>query len=242
MRKQLIIGNWKMNKSITEVIDFFSELNNKKIVLKNNLIYGIAVPFVNIAIANNLKSEITKDLMIASQDISQYDKGPYTGEISAEMLSSLNVKYTIIGHSERRMYHNETNDIVNKKAKKALENKITPIICVGETLEEYNEGKSQDVVEKQIKESLKGIKAPKVVIAYEPIWAIGTGKTATIEYAQKMCSFIRSIVAFETIIQYGGSVNSENIDKLLSQPDIDGALVGGASLDATEFAKLISKK
>lgn len=241
MKKQVIIGNWKMNKSVMDVIDFFSELNRTKVNLRNNITYGIAVPFVNIAIASNLKSNNFNNLEIAAQDVSQHDNGAYTGDISASMLSSLNVKYVIVGHSERRMYHKETNEIVNAKAKKALENGITPIICVGETLQEYESGKSFEIVEEQVKKSLKGLKAPKVIIAYEPIWAIGTGKTATVEYAQKMCSAIRNIVAAETIIQYGGSVNENNINEILNQKDIDGVLVGGSSLNAKTFIKLISK-
>lgn len=239
MRKKIIIGNWKMNKNAREVVDFITKFNSEKLNIRENTIYGIAVPAINIPVIFNLKKD---DLTISSQDISQHKSGAYTGEISAEMLKSFNVEYAVIGHSERRTYHNETNNIVNLKAKKALENNITPIICVGETLEEYESKKSHEVVKKQVEESTKDLDLSKIVIAYEPVWAIGTGKTATFEYAQEMCAFIRSLTSDKTLIQYGGSVNGDNIDQLLNQNDIDGALVGGASLEVPSFIKLISKK
>lgn len=241
MRKKIIIGNWKMNKNAKDVINFFIEFNEKHVNLKlrDNIIYGLAIPTINIAIASNLK---TKNLVISSQDISVHEKGAYTGEISAQMLLSFDVKYSIIGHSEQRMYHNESNNIVNAKAKQALKNNITPIVCVGETLEEYEKNMSEEVVKKQIEESLKNIDSEKVVIAYEPIWAIGTGKTATLKYAQKMCAFIRNLTSEKTLIQYGGSVSEKNIDQLLEQKDIDGVLVGKASLEVDSFVKLISIK
>lgn len=238
MRKKIIIGNWKMNKNSLETENFFKELNKKEFKVKENTIYGLAIPFINIPLVKNFKKG---ELVISSQDISEHDKGAYTGEISASMLNSFDVSYSVIGHSERRMYHGESNLVVNNKAKIALSNNITPIICVGETLEEYEKGDSKKIVELQIKESLKNLDLDKVVVAYEPVWAIGTGKTATLEYAQEMCAFIRDLTSEQTLIQYGGSVNGDNINKLLEQKDIDGALVGGASLEVESFIKLISK-
>lgn len=238
MRPKIVIGNWKMNKAQNETIAFFDILKNRKFHMRNNLIYGIAVPFINIPIATNNKTE---NFQIVSQDISCHDSGAYTGEISAKMLSCYNVSYAIVGHSERRQYHHETNSIVNSKAHNALANNITPIICVGETLSEYELGLSEKTVIEQIIESTKNLDYTKIVIAYEPVWAIGTGKTATIEYAQKMCALIRSYTSPQTLIQYGGSVSAKNINELLLQPDIDGALVGGASLDADSFIELIKE-
>ena len=238
MRRKLIIGNWKMNKTADETKKFFEDLNSKNINLKDNLDYGIAVPFVNIALAAVLKKG---DLKLSSQDISEFDKGAHTGEISASMLNSFDVTYAIVGHSERRTCHGETNEVVNKKAKQCLDNGITPIICVGETLQEYETQQSRNVVVTQVINSTKGLDLSKIVIAYEPVWAIGTGKTATIQYAQEMCKVIRDITSQQTIIQYGGSVTPANINELISQPDVDGALVGGASLEVDSFLKLIER-
>lgn len=239
MRKIIIVGNWKMNKDKSETEKFLNEFSKKSFELNKNTIYGIAVPSINIEIFLNLK---TKDMKISSQDISQFESGAYTGEISPSMLKSYKVDFAVIGHSERRMYHKETNEVVNAKAVSALKNNITPIICVGETLEQYESKKSKDVVKEQIEKSLKGLDLSKIVVAYEPVWAIGTGKTATFEYAQEICKYIRSLTkSNEMLIQYGGSVNGGNIKQLLEQPDIDGALVGGASLEVDSFISLISK-
>ncbi|MGL6125195.1 MAG: triose-phosphate isomerase [Metamycoplasmataceae bacterium] len=239
MRKVVIIGNWKMNKDKSETEKFLNEFSNENFSLRENTIYGIAVPAINIETFSKLKKT---EMKVSSQDVSEYDSGAYTGEISPKMLKSFGVSYAIVGHSERRIIHKETDDSVNGKAASALKHGITPIICVGESLEEYENKKSKEVVEKQIKNSLKGLDFSKIIVAYEPIWAIGTGKTATIEYAQEMCAFIRSLTSSkEIIIQYGGSVNGSNIKHLLEQPDIDGALVGGASLDVESFISLISK-
>lgn len=236
MRKKIIVGNWKMNKDSLELTVFFQDYKNKqKNVFRSNCIFALAVPFIHISQA---VSQTIAKLAIAAQDVSEHVEGAYTGEVSAKMLSSYQVKYVIVGHSERRMYHHETDEIVNAKATRALERNITPIVCVGETLEEYEAGKSEEVVHDQLIGSLANLDLSKVIIAYEPIWAIGTGKTATVEYAQKMCAFIRSVTSEETLIQYGGSVNAQNIHELLNQPDIDGALVGGASLNADTFVKL----
>jgi len=238
MRKTIIIGNWKMNKNKKETEIFLNEFSKKKFKTNDNTIYGIAIPAINIDVFSNWKM---KDMKIAAQDISQYEFGAYTGEISPSMLNSFNVDYVVIGHSERRMYYNETNEIVNLKSILALKNGITPIICVGETLEQYENKKSKDIVKEQISKSLKGLDFSKIIVAYEPVWAIGTGKTATFEYAQEICKYIRSLTSDELIIQYGGSVNGGNIKQLLEQSDIDGALVGGASLEVDSFISLISK-
>lgn len=236
MRQKLIIGNWKMNKDLDETKSFLQELNATSFHATNNLHYGLAMPYINIPAAMAVKKN---DLIIASQDLSVHEQGAYTGEISAKMLVSHGVKYAIIGHSERRQYHNESDGLVNQKAKIALAHNITPIICVGETLDQYNQKLSKEIIEQQIKASLKDLDLAKIVVAYEPVWAIGTGKTATLEYAQEMCHFIRGLTSDKLIIQYGGSVNEENVKALLSQPDIDGALVGGASLKVSSFINLI---
>ncbi|MGL5522190.1 MAG: triose-phosphate isomerase [Metamycoplasmataceae bacterium] len=238
MRKIVIIGNWKMNKNQQETKEFFAEIKKINFSLKENLIAGIAVPFINIQEAIK---EAPEYLKIVSQDISNKETGAYTGDISANMLDSFKIKYSIIGHSERRQYQHETDAIVNEKAQMALKHGITPIICVGETEDEYEKKLSKEIIKKQLEKGLKGIDLSKIIIAYEPIWAIGTGKTATIEYAQEMCGFIRSLTSEQTIIQYGGSVSPETINNLISQNDIDGALVGGASLLPNSFASLIKK-
>ncbi|MGL4951059.1 MAG: triose-phosphate isomerase [Mycoplasma sp.] len=238
MRNKIIIGNWKMNKTAEETQQFINDFKATSFTPKDGLIYGVAVPFINISQASQIKCE---NLEIAAQDVSMYDAGAYTGETSAKMLKSFNVKYVIVGHSERRQYHAETSENVNIKSKNAIANGLIPVICVGETLTEYEAGKSKEVLETQIKASLKDLDLEKIVVAYEPVWAIGTGKTATFEYAQEMCKFIRSLTGDKLLIQYGGSVNGDNINQLLEQPDIDGALVGGASLEVASFVKLIQK-
>ncbi|MGL5643337.1 MAG: triose-phosphate isomerase [Metamycoplasmataceae bacterium] len=239
MRKSLIIGNWKMNKDKNETEKFLKEFSKESFKLRENLIYGIAVPAINIESFSKVKNS---EMKIASQDVSEYDSGAYTGEISPKMLKAFSVNYAVVGHSERRILHKETDGDVNEKAKSALKHGITPIICVGESFEEYEKDESKAVVKRQIENSLKGLDYSKIVVAYEPIWAIGTGQTATIEYAQDMCKYIRSLTnSEEIIIQYGGSVNGNNIKQLLEQPDIDGALVGGASLEVESFISLISK-
>lgn len=228
-----------MNKTSKEVKQFFKEFSKIKFELRPKTIYGIAAPACELPFA--IQEKPSKDFVISSQDISKHLSGAFTGEISALMLKDLGVKYAIVGHSERRTYHHETNQDINEKAKTALENGIIPIICVGETLEEYEKKQSEKVVKKQVKECTKNLDLNKIVIAYEPVWAIGTGKTATNDYAQKMCKIIRSLTSEKTLIQYGGSVTPESIEKLLNEPDIDGVLVGGASLKPDSFIKLIKK-
>lgn len=211
---------------------------------------SIHSPFTDIRSVQTVIESDHMKILIGAQNCHWEPKGAFTGEVSAPMLAKLSVSHVIIGHSERREYFGETDEIVNKKLKAVLGNEMTPIMCCGETLEERESGGAQAKVEGQIRAGLDGLKKAHIasmVIAYEPIWAIGTGKTATSADAQEICGFIRGVVAgvagsdvAESVrIQYGGSVKPGNIAELMSQPDIDGALVGGASLDADEFAALI---
>lgn len=240
MSKTVIIGNWKMNKTLSETKEFFTEFNslytNNKNKIISNLDFAVAVPFINTTAFELNKTE----LQLAVQNISQFEKGAYTGEISAQMLLEQKVKYAIVGHSERRQYFKETDQDVNAKTQQAIKNNIIPVVCVGETLEEYEKNQTNQVIEHQLKHSLQNVDLSKIIIAYEPIWAIGTGKTATPEQAQKVCKFIREKTDKNALILYGGSVNPENIEQLLNQSDIDGALVGGASLKADSFIKLLT--
>lgn len=240
MSKTIIIGNWKMNKTFIQTKEFFSAFNQLYIENKNkinqNLDFAVALPAINVAAF----SKNTTKLELAVQNMSQFEKGAYTGEISAQMLLDLNVKYAIIGHSERRQYFKETDLDVNAKTQQAIKNNIIPVVCVGETLEEYEAQKTSQVIEYQLKNSLKDVDLSKVIVAYEPIWAIGTGKTATPEQAQQVCKFIRKQTNKNLTILYGGSVSQENIEQLLNQADINGALVGGASLKVDSFIKLLT--
>ncbi|WP_434333939.1 triose-phosphate isomerase [Mesomycoplasma hyorhinis] len=240
MSKTIIVGNWKMNKTFTQTKEFFSAFNQLYIENKNkinqNLDFAVALPAINVAAF----SKNTTKLELAVQNMSQFEKGAYTGEISAQMLLDLNVKYAIIGHSERRQYFKETDLDVNAKTQQAIKNNIIPVVCVGETLEEYEAQKTSQVIEYQLKNSLKDVDLSKVIVAYEPIWAIGTGKTATPEQAQQVCKFIRKQTNKNLTILYGGSVSQENIEQLLNQADINGALVGGASLKVDSFIKLLT--
>ncbi len=250
-RKPIIVGNWKMNNGPRESKIFYKELNKLIGKTKIDVEWAIAPPFVSIC---SLQSE--KSFSLAAQNVNENDSGAFTGEVSVPMLQELSVKYIIIGHSERREFYSETNSLVNKKLKRILEtlntnNKITPIVAYGENEKEFDEGKTLDVVEKQLIEMFVGIESKNlkdIVLAYEPIWAIGTGKTATPEQAQKVIKFSRDIIAKifnqedanKIRIQYGGSMNPNNIKDLMKQPDIDGGLVGGASLKPESFYKLIT--
>lgn len=241
MKKLVIIGNWKMNKTFSETQEFLKEFakiyKEKESLIYNKLDFAVASPFTNLfAFKENQISE----LKLAAQNVSQHLSGAYTGEVSINMLKDLNTKYVILGHSERRSYYGETNEIVNAKAQTVLSNGLIPIICVGETLEEYENGKTKEIVKKQIEESLKSLDYSKIIVAYEPIWAIGTGKVATPGIAQDVCEYIHSITSKNLIVQYGGSVSPKNISELSSQKDIDGFLVGGASLDANSFVQLLT--
>ena len=247
MRKKIIAGNWKMNYCVNKAENFVMEIKDR--INTDEVDVVICPNFVSL---DRVSDAIDgTNIKLGAQNVYFEDKGAYTGETSVNMLSAVGVSYCIVGHSERRQYFNETNEIVNKKAKKLLEKDIAPIVCVGETLEERESDKMFEVVEKQVKESLDGIYEQsiknKVVVAYEPIWAIGTGKTATAEQANEMCKHIRNVisnmyseeVAQNVRIQYGGSVKPANANEILNMSDIDGALVGGASL-TNDFVAIVN--
>lgn len=246
MRKKLIAGNWKMNKTPSEAKALIAEL--KELVVNDAVDVCYCVPAIDIVPAVEAVKGTT--VAIGAQNLYFEEKGAYTGEISAEMLVDAGVKYVIMGHSERRGYFHETDEDVNKKLKKALEHGLTPILCCGESLEQRESGETFNWIRAQITADLEGVTAEdavKTVIAYEPIWAIGTGKTATSAQAEEVCRDIRETVAKlydETTadavrILYGGSMNAGNAAELLAQPDIDGGLIGGASLKA-EFGKIVN--
>lgn len=245
MRKKIIIGNWKLNKTQKESLEFLKEL--KKLKVNSDIEFGVAPTFTSLSVVD---SKRVKGLKLAAQNVSNKDNGAFTGEVSIDMLKENNVEYVILGHSERREIFKEDDTLINSKTKHTLENGLKPILCVGESLKEREANKTAAVVTKQLKADLKDIdanNAKKMVIAYEPIWAIGTGKTATAQQAQEVCKLIRDQIekmydknTADTIrIQYGGSVKPENVKEILVQNDIDGALVGGASLDAKSFSKLL---
>ena len=235
-----IIGNWKMNKTPLETKNFLKEFNQlfqkNQQKIKPNIHYGFAVPFVSLETLKNNSS----NCLIAAQNVNENENGAYTGELSIKLIKSVGANAVILGHSERRTMFNETSEKVSKKAIKAIENKVMPIIAFGETLEQYENNQTKQVIKKMVKESTKGVDLSKVILAYEPIWAIGTGKTASAKDAQNVCKFVRSITNKDVIIQYGGSVKPENIEELMNQKDINGALVGGASLEPKSFIKLLT--
>ena len=246
MRKPIIAGNWKMNKTIEETIEFINEIKDK---LNDDKVEAvICAPFT---VLKDLK-EATKgtNIKVGAQNMHYAESGAFTGEVSATMLKEIGVDYVIIGHSERRQYFNETNEACNKKVLKALEVGINPILCCGETLEQREANETKNICKTQVEEALKDIDVndiSKVVIAYEPIWAIGTGKTATSQDANDVISYIREVVAKlygeksnEVRIQYGGSVKPQNVAEIMAQSDIDGALVGGASLAANDYIQLVN--
>lgn len=247
MRKPIIIGNWKMNKGLKSSIDLascivkeLSDLNDRDVVL--------CPPFTVLhGVREVLKGSF---IFLGAQNVFYEDEGPYTGEISASQLKDLGCKFVIIGHSERRQYLKERDLIINKKIRQALKWALSPIICVGETLEQREKGKEKEVIKRQITLGLEGIGkegAKHIIIAYEPVWAIGTGNTCKAEDAEDMHIFIRSLVsrlynkdlAHTIRIQYGGSVKKDNIDEIMKMPNIDGVLVGGASLDYTSFCRIV---
>ena len=247
MRKKVIAGNWKMNKLPNEAIDFIDRLTPLVKDTKNEVV--VCVPYTDLFYA--LLTAQGTNIKIGAQNIHFEEKGAYTGEVSAQMLKSIGVEYVIIGHSERRQYFNETDETVNKKVKTAFKHELKPIICVGETLEQREAGKAEEIITNQTEKALEGLTDEQVqntIIAYEPIWAIGTGKTATSEDANnaikairdKICQIYGQNVGKSIIIQYGGSVKSANCKELFTTSDIDGGLVGGASLDPEEFAKIIN--
>ena len=232
---KIIAGNWKMNGSHAMLDEMITACG--KIDTKNQVI--LCVPFT-------MLHPIDGKISLGAQDVSAHDHGAYTGEVSASMLRDAGAKYVIVGHSERRAYHNESNADVAAKAASALSVGLTPIICVGETMDEKNAGRTMEIIESGVRESVPNVSGD-IIVAYEPIWAIGTGKTATAEVADETCGFIRETVkrlydeeTSEAIrIQYGGSVKTSNIDELMAKPNIDGALIGGASLKAEDFIVLV---
>lgn len=247
MRKYIIAGNWKMNKLPSETFAFVKEVAEVTKDAKCEVV--CCTPYV--CLSEALKAAEGTHVKIGAENLHFEDKGAYTGEVSADMLVDMGVSYVIIGHSERRQYFAETDCTVNAKTKKALEKGLIPIVCVGESLEEREADITMEIIGIQVKKAFAGISAEdakKVVIAYEPIWAIGTGKTATSAQADEVCGGIRSILAgiydAETadsvVIQYGGSMNAKNAAELLSMKDIDGGLIGGASLKADDFAVIVS--
>ena len=241
-RNTVIVGNWKMNKTPAEAKAFMDEFKKlfaaNKDKIASNMKFGIGAPAVDLAtLAEESKG---MEFMVAAENMHEEKNGAFTGELSVEMIKAVGANSVILGHSERRAMFNETSEAVAKKAAVAIANGITPIIAFGETLEEYEKGTTKDVVKKMVLESTKGLDLSKVVLAYEPIWAIGTGKTASAQDAQDVCKFVREITQEDVIVQYGGSVKPDNVAELMSQPDIDGALVGGASLEADMFIKLLT--
>jgi len=246
-RKLIIAGNWKMNKTVAEALDLVRGL---KLELANVKEIDIVVcpPFT--ALSEVSKAVLDTNIRLGAQNMSEHNVGAYTGEIASVMLKEFSVRYVILGHSERRQYQRESDELIAKKAQAVHAASLRPIVCVGETLTEREAGRTEKVLETQVHGSLKGLTKEQMletVIAYEPVWAIGTGKTATTQQAQDAHAFIRGLltkifdetVARRVRIQYGGSVKPSNARELMSQPDVDGALVGGASLEARSFADIV---
>ena len=247
MSKKYIAGNWKMNMLPNETIEFITKIEPMVKDTENEVI--LCVPFTDIFYAVNAAQGT--NIKIGAENMHWEEKGAYTGEVSGQMLKSVGVEYVIIGHSERRAYFNETDETVNKKIKSALALELKPIVCVGETLEQREAGKEKDVVTSQTEKAFEGLTAEdakKIIVAYEPIWAIGTGKTATPDDANNTIIYIREklieLYGEETAkaipIQYGGSVKASNAKELFGMSDIDGALIGGASLKADEFISIVN--
>lgn len=246
-RKPIIAGNWKMNKSLEEAVEFVKEVQDK---LPDASVVESVIGAPALFLPTMIQTRTNDQLVIAAQNCYTEDAGAFTGEISPKSLAEVGVQYVIIGHSERREYFNESNQFINEKAKALFRNGMLPIICCGESLEQRESGETEPWIKEQITEALAGLNADQVkqlVIAYEPIWAIGTGKSSSAELANETCGFIRSVVeelysqdvANAVRIQYGGSVKPDNIAQYLSEEHIDGALVGGASLEPTSFIQLL---
>ena len=245
MRKPIIVGNWKMNKTPREAEEFMKGIE-EVLTGKEAADYGIGAPYVDLDVC--VKN--AKNLIIAAENCNEVDAGAFTGEVSVPMLKEVGITYCIIGHSERRTYYNETDEHCALKAKRLFADNIIPILCIGETEAQYDAGQTADVIKSQLKGSLAGLDASEVarmVIAYEPIWAIGTGKSATKEIAEDCCKLVRSTVkdlydeatAQAVRVQYGGSVKPTNIKEYMACEDIDGALIGGASLKVDSFKEII---
>ena len=245
MRKKLLVGNWKMNKTMAETKSFaHASLELLKKADARHIDIGVTPPYLSLQTLLNINPE----LLVGAQNVHFKEKGAFTGEISIPMLKEIGVTMSLVGHSERRTYYGETNESCNLKNLALLDNEMTPLYCVGETLAEFEKGITKDVIKAQIEEGLKGVKRIKdVVIAYEPVWSIGTGKNASKEIAEEICGYIRTLIAKqygkdadEVRILYGGSVKPENVKAYMAMPNIDGALVGGASLTVESFSELIN--
>lgn len=247
MRKSVMVGNWKMNKTPTEASELLDQIS--KLDLDNEVEAGVCTPAIDLLLAKEKLS--ASEVNFGAQNMYFEESGAFTGEISPTMLQDIGASYVILGHSERREYFHEDDELINKKVLSALDHDLTPILCCGETLEEREAEKHEEKVRGQIEADLEGISnedIEKVIIAYEPIWAIGTGKTASSDDADSMCGYIRSIIADKfgeeyaqkVRIQYGGSVKPNNVVELMGKENIDGALVGGASLKAEDFESLVN--
>ena len=247
MRRKLLLGNWKMNKTIAEAKEFaLASVPFAKLAKENNIDIGVGPTYLSL---QAVKENASKDMIVAAQNVHFKESGAFTGEISIPMLKEIGIDWVLIGHSERRTYDNETNQKCHDKIAALFANNMVPVYCVGETLEEFEAGRTKDVVGAQVREGLKGFSSEDVkhlVIAYEPVWSIGTGKNASSQIAEDVCKFIRDIlrdlfgnVADEIRILYGGSVKPVNVKEYLSCPDVDGALVGGASLKIDSFEELL---
>jgi len=248
MRKNIVAGNWKMNKNLQEGVSFAKELEKALAGKELKCDVVIGTPFIHLA--SVAASVDTAKVGVAAQNCADKASGAYTGEVSAAMVASTGAKYVILGHSERRTYYGETDAILKEKTLLTLANDLTPIFCIGEVLAEREAGKQNEVVKSQIENALFNLSPEefsKIVLAYEPVWAIGTGKTATAAQAQEMHAFIRQTladkygkeVADNTSILYGGSANASNAKELFSNPDVDGGLIGGASLEVEKFMPII---
>ena len=248
MRRKLLLGNWKMNKTAAEAKEF--ALASRPLAEKaklNNVELGVAPTYLSLAA---VKENASKDMIVAAQNVHFKENGAFTGEVSIPMLKEFGVDWVLIGHSERRAYDNETNEKCNLKIKALIANDMVPVYCVGETLAEFDAGETKAVVGRQVREGLKDLSKEEVrrlVVAYEPVWSIGTGKNASTEIAQDVCKFVRDVlrelfgeVADEIRVLYGGSVKPENVKAYLSCPDVDGALVGGASLKIDSYEALLN--
>lgn len=252
MRKKIVAGNWKMNKTLQEGVELAKEVNEKvKAAAAKDVTVIIGTPFIHLSeVAKTVDNSL---IAVSAQNCATEASGAYTGEVSAAMVASTGCRYVILGHSERRSYYGETDEILVKKVTRALENNLDVIFCVGEVLAEREAGKHFEVVKSQLVNGLFHLPAEqfaRIVVAYEPVWAIGTGKTATSAQAEEMHAFIRQTIAEKydqttanaTSILYGGSCNAKNADELFSQPDVDGGLIGGASLKADDFLAIINAR
>jgi triosephosphate isomerase len=249
MRKQIVAGNWKMNKTLQEGIDLAQEVATLSRNKKSDALVILCPPFIHLPEVGKVVNN--NSVLMGAQNCADQAEGAYTGEVSAKMVASTGAKYVIIGHSERRAYYNETDETLATKVQLALENNLLPIFCIGEVLEQREQGIQDEVVKEQLTKGLFGLSADdfsKVVVAYEPVWAIGTGKTATPEQAQDMHKFIREQIqanyneqiAADTTILYGGSCKPSNAAELFGKPDVDGGLIGGASLKAKDFIEIVN--